>query len=109
MHDVYAFGVIAPSTLLVLEDDYPPSGGYAEIAGVYPSFGGEAAGGGLGCGRSGVGGRCCGGGKEKGDQGREHSEHCGTFQQRHQKPSIPQNAPLANHMRVQTKTPPSSW
>ena len=45
MHDVYAFGVIAPSTLLVLEDDYPPSGGYAEIAGVYPSFGGEAAGG----------------------------------------------------------------
>jgi sugar/nucleoside kinase (ribokinase family) len=45
MHDVYAFGVIAPSTLLVLEDDYPPSGGYAEIAGVHPSFGGEAAGG----------------------------------------------------------------
>lgn len=45
MHDVYAFGVFAPSTLLVLEDDYPPSGGYAEIAGIYPSFGGEAAGG----------------------------------------------------------------
>lgn len=45
VHDVYAFGVIAPSTLLVLDDEYPPSGGYAEIAGVYPSFGGEAAGG----------------------------------------------------------------
>jgi sugar/nucleoside kinase (ribokinase family) len=44
MHDVYAFGMIAPSTLIVLDDDYPPSGGYAEIAGVYPSFGGEAAG-----------------------------------------------------------------
>ena len=29
MHDVYAFGVFAPSTLIVLEDDYPPSGGYA--------------------------------------------------------------------------------
>lgn len=45
MHDVYAYGVIAPSTLVVLEDDYPPVGGYAEIAGVHPSFGGEAAGG----------------------------------------------------------------
>ncbi len=45
MYDVYAFGVIAPSTLILLEDDYPPSGGYAEIAGVHPSFGGEAAGG----------------------------------------------------------------
>jgi sugar/nucleoside kinase (ribokinase family) len=45
MHDVYAYGVIAPSTLLVLDDDYPPAGGYAEIAGIHPSFGGEAAGG----------------------------------------------------------------
>ena len=45
MHDVYAFGVIAPSTLVVLEDEYPPSGGYSEIAGVHASFGGEAAGG----------------------------------------------------------------
>ncbi|HUS42566.1 MAG TPA: carbohydrate kinase family protein [Ilumatobacteraceae bacterium] len=45
MHEVYAFGMIAPSTLIVLDDDYPPPGGYAEIAGVYPSFGGEAAGG----------------------------------------------------------------
>ncbi len=44
MHQVYAFGIIAPSTLIVLDDEYPPSGGYAEIAGVYPSFGGEAAG-----------------------------------------------------------------
>jgi sugar/nucleoside kinase (ribokinase family) len=55
MHDVYAFGVIAPSTLLVLEDEYPPSGGYAEIAGVYPSFGGEAAGGAYVLARLGVG------------------------------------------------------
>jgi sugar/nucleoside kinase (ribokinase family) len=44
MHEVYAFGMIAPSTLIVLDDDYPPAGGYAEIAGVHPSFGGEAAG-----------------------------------------------------------------
>ena len=55
MHDVYAFGVIAPSTLVVLEDDYPPAGGYAEIAGIYPSFGGEAAGGAYVLARLGVG------------------------------------------------------
>jgi len=55
MHDVYAFGVIAPSTLIVLEDPYPPSGGYAEIAGVHPSFGGEAAGGAYVLARLGVG------------------------------------------------------
>ena len=45
MHDVYAYGVIAPSTLIELSDDVPSAGGYAEIAGVYPSLGGEAAGG----------------------------------------------------------------
>lgn len=43
-HDVYAFGVVAPSTLVVLDDDYPPSGGYAEVEAVHRSFGGEAAG-----------------------------------------------------------------
>lgn len=43
MHDVYAFGAIAPSMLVVLQDDHPPPGGYAEIAGVHPSIGGEAA------------------------------------------------------------------
>jgi sugar/nucleoside kinase (ribokinase family) len=43
MHDVYAYGVIAPSTLIELRDDVPPPGGYAEIGGVYPSIGGEAA------------------------------------------------------------------
>ncbi|MBT8215980.1 MAG: hypothetical protein KJO17_03925, partial [Acidimicrobiia bacterium] len=45
MHDVYAYGVIAPSTLYVLRDDFPSAAGYAEIVGVYPSMGGEAAGG----------------------------------------------------------------
>ena len=45
MHDVYAYGVIAPSTLIELSGDFPAPGGYAEIAGVYPSIGGEAAGG----------------------------------------------------------------
>lgn len=45
MHDVYAYGVIAPSTLIEIADDYPPPGGYAEISGVHPSIGGEAAGG----------------------------------------------------------------
>lgn len=43
MHDVYAYGVIAPSTLYVLEADFPPQGGYAEIVGIYHSTGGEAA------------------------------------------------------------------
>jgi sugar/nucleoside kinase (ribokinase family) len=43
--DVYAFGVIAPSTLYELSAGFPPPAGYAEIAGVYPSIGGEAAGG----------------------------------------------------------------
>jgi sugar/nucleoside kinase (ribokinase family) len=45
MHDVYAYGVIAPSTLIELSDEFPAASGYAEIAGVYPSIGGEAAGG----------------------------------------------------------------
>ncbi len=45
MHDVYAYGVVAPSTLIQLDDEFPPPGGYAEIAGVHPSIGGEAAGG----------------------------------------------------------------
>jgi sugar/nucleoside kinase (ribokinase family) len=44
MHDVYAFGVIAPSTLIELADDLPAPGGYAEIASVQVSIGGEAAG-----------------------------------------------------------------
>lgn len=44
MHDVYAFGVIAPSTLIELADDLPAPGGYAEIASVRVSIGGEAAG-----------------------------------------------------------------
>jgi sugar/nucleoside kinase (ribokinase family) len=45
MHDVYAYGVIAPSTLIELVDEFPGAGGYAEIATVHPSMGGEAAGG----------------------------------------------------------------
>jgi sugar/nucleoside kinase (ribokinase family) len=44
MHDVYAFGVVAPSTLIELADDLPTPGGYAEIASVQVSIGGEAAG-----------------------------------------------------------------
>jgi sugar/nucleoside kinase (ribokinase family) len=44
MHDVYAYGVIAPSTLLELADEYPPAAGYAEIVAAHPSIGGEAAG-----------------------------------------------------------------
>jgi sugar/nucleoside kinase (ribokinase family) len=43
MHDVFAFGVIAPSTLIELADDLPGPGGYAEIASVQVSIGGEAA------------------------------------------------------------------
>ncbi len=45
MHDVYAYGVIAPSTLVELIDEFPTMGGYAEIAAAHPSIGGEAAGG----------------------------------------------------------------
>lgn len=44
MHEVYAYGMIAPSTLLELADDFPQPAGYAEIDAVYPSIGGEAAG-----------------------------------------------------------------
>jgi len=44
MHDVYAYGVIAPSTLIELRDDFPASGGYSEIEAVHASLGGEAAG-----------------------------------------------------------------
>lgn len=44
-HDVYAYGVIAPSTLIELEDPFPAESGYAEIRTVRQSFGGEAAGG----------------------------------------------------------------
>ena len=43
MHDVYAYGVIAPSTLYELSDDFPPASGYAEIADRHWSIGGEAA------------------------------------------------------------------
>ncbi len=43
MHDVYAYGMIAPSTLLELADEFPAPAGYAEIAAVHPSIGGEAA------------------------------------------------------------------
>jgi len=44
-HDVYAYGVIAPSTLIELEDPFPAESGYAEIGKVRRSLGGEAAGG----------------------------------------------------------------
>ena len=45
MPDVYAYGVIAPSSLIELVDDFPAAGGYAEIVAAHPSLGGEAAGG----------------------------------------------------------------
>lgn len=40
--DVYAYGVIASSTLHVLEDSFPASDGYAEVSRTYPMTGGEA-------------------------------------------------------------------
>jgi sugar/nucleoside kinase (ribokinase family) len=43
-HEVYAYGVVAPSTLIEVEGGYPPEGGYAELRAVRRSFGGEAAG-----------------------------------------------------------------
>jgi sugar/nucleoside kinase (ribokinase family) len=45
MHDVYAYGVIAASTVVELESAYPEEAGYAEIRRVHRAFGGEAAGG----------------------------------------------------------------
>jgi sugar/nucleoside kinase (ribokinase family) len=48
MHTVYAYGIIAPSTLCTLEGDFPPRAGYAEIAKLAElgeTVGGEAAGG----------------------------------------------------------------
>ncbi len=44
MHEVYAYGVVAPSTLIEVSDGYPPEGGYAELRAIHRSFGGEAAG-----------------------------------------------------------------
>jgi sugar/nucleoside kinase (ribokinase family) len=43
VHEVYAYGVIAPSTLVETAGQYPDEGGYAEIVAVHPSIGGEAA------------------------------------------------------------------
>ncbi len=45
MTDVYLYGMISPSTVHVLRDDFmfPKPNGYGEIARSYPSIGGEAA------------------------------------------------------------------
>jgi sugar/nucleoside kinase (ribokinase family) len=45
MHDVYAYGVLAPSTLVELDGAFPDETGYGEITRTHPSLGGEAAGG----------------------------------------------------------------
>jgi sugar/nucleoside kinase (ribokinase family) len=42
-HDVYSYGVIASSTLYLLEDKFPARSGYAEIGKKYRNIGGEAA------------------------------------------------------------------
>lgn len=57
MHDVYAYGIIARSTLCTLESDFPARAGYAEIAGVAElgdTVGGEAAGGAYALARLGI-------------------------------------------------------
>jgi sugar/nucleoside kinase (ribokinase family) len=43
MHQVYAYGVIAPSRLVELDGSFPHEAGYAEIMRIHPSLGGEAA------------------------------------------------------------------
>lgn len=43
MYDVYAYGMIAPSTLYVIKDKFPAAGKYAEVSHVFHSTGGEAA------------------------------------------------------------------
>lgn len=45
MHQVYAYGVIAPSRLVELDGAFPEEAGYGEITRIHPSLGGEAAGG----------------------------------------------------------------
>jgi sugar/nucleoside kinase (ribokinase family) len=52
--DVYAFGVVSPSTLYVLRDRFPQPDGYAEIECVLPSTGGEAGNGAIVLGRLGL-------------------------------------------------------
>lgn len=43
VHDVYAYGVIAASTLVELQRGFPQEKGYAEVSTVHRSVGGEAA------------------------------------------------------------------
>ena len=43
MHQVYAYGVIAPSRLIELDGAFPPEAGYGEITRIHSSIGGEAA------------------------------------------------------------------
>ncbi|MBN1410264.1 MAG: hypothetical protein JW969_05415 [Spirochaetales bacterium] len=45
MHDVYLYGIISPSTVYLLHDDFPfpKANQYAEIKKTIPSIGGEAA------------------------------------------------------------------
>ncbi len=45
MHQVYAYGVIAPSRLIELDGAFPSEAGYGEITRIHSSLGGEAAGG----------------------------------------------------------------
>jgi sugar/nucleoside kinase (ribokinase family) len=57
VRDVYAYGVIARSTLCTLDGDFPPRAGYAEIASVAElgdTVGGEATGSAYGLARLGV-------------------------------------------------------
>jgi len=42
-HDVYSFGVIASSSLYLLDGNYPARSGYAEFLNKYRNIGGEAA------------------------------------------------------------------
>ena len=43
MHQVYAYGVIAPSRLIELEHAFPSEADYGEITSIFSSLGGEAA------------------------------------------------------------------
>ena len=60
MHEVYAFGVIAPSTLIELAGAFPAEAGYGEITRIHPSLGGEAAAGAYALARLGVATKLCG-------------------------------------------------
>lgn len=60
MHQVYVYGVIAPSLLVELDGPFPDEAGYGEIRRIHQSLGGEAAAGAFALSRLGIATKLCG-------------------------------------------------